>query len=64
MGVRKGMMEKEEKINVETEKIVVGEVEQGKNKWRIIEVYVSKGIDTMSRNVKRWIEKKEKKKRY
>lgn len=28
---------------------MVGEIGQGKNKWRIIGVYVSKGIEMMSR---------------
>lgn len=60
VGVRKELMRKESKINVEKEGIVVGEIGQGKDKWRIIGVYVNKGIETMARNVEGWIKRKEK----
>lgn len=49
MGIRKDILVKGGKINVETEGMVVGEIGQGKDKWRIIGVYVSKGIEMMSR---------------
>lgn len=42
------------KMDVETEGMIVGEDE-----WRIIGVYVSKEIETMKRNVEKWMEEKE-----
>lgn len=58
MGIRKERTEINVKMDVETEGMIVGEDE-----WRIIGVYVSKGIETMKRNVEKWMEEKEKDKR-
>lgn len=55
MGIRKERTEINVKMDVETEGMIVGEDE-----WRMIGVYVSKGIETMKRNVEKWMEEKKK----
>jgi len=58
MGVRKGLMEEGNEIDVGTESVMVGETIQGKSKWRIIGVYADRGIENVIRKVESWIDKK------
>lgn len=62
MGIKKEMVEDKEEFNVETEGIVVGEAKLGKEDWRIIGVYVNKGIERMILNVEGWIDRGKKEK--
>jgi len=47
--VRKDLMEEGKGIHVETENIIIGDIKQGKERWRIIGVYVDEGIEIVAR---------------
>jgi len=59
MGVKKDMMDKEKKIFTETEGLIIGEVRRKKETWRIIGVYVGKGIENMKKILEKWIDDRE-----
>jgi len=54
MGVKKDLMEERKGIHVETENIILGDIKQGKERWRIIGVYVDEGIEVMAKKVENW----------
>lgn len=60
MGIRRNLIEKGKEINVEDEGVVVGEVRRGSEKWRIIGVYVSKGVEVTRNSLEKWVDKREK----
>lgn len=60
VSIRRDLIEKEKEINVEDEGVVVGEVRRGSEKWRIIGVYVSKGVEVTRNSLKKWVDKREK----
>lgn len=51
MGVREELVEGEIKIEVEIEGAVMSEISVGKERWRIVEVYVSEGIERMRKKL-------------
>jgi len=55
MGVKKDLMEEGKGIHVETENIILGDIKQGKERWRIIGVYVDEGIKVMVKKVENWM---------
>jgi len=59
MGIRKKMVEKGKGVEVIREGIVMGKVKMGKQKWRIIGVYVNGNMEEMLREIEEWIEEKE-----
>lgn len=59
MGIRKELMEKGTRIEIRVEGRMVGWVRQKKEKWRIVGVYVSQGIEKMLKRVEQWMEEKE-----
>jgi len=46
-------------MEVKEEGIIVGEVRQGREKWKIVGVYASGGIERMLQKLEFWIEEKE-----
>lgn len=56
MGIRKTIMEKGTKIEREEEGMIVGRVRQGKERWRIVGVYVSEGIERTLQVLEKWTE--------
>lgn len=60
MGIKKELIEKETKIEVEREGMVIGRVRRGVEKWRIVGVYVNKDIGGNRRKKKRIQEHEEK----
>lgn len=59
MGIRKELMEKGKKIEIEREGMVIGRVKRGKERWRIVGVYVNKDIERMLQEVERSVGYKE-----
>lgn len=59
MGIRKEVIERELKIESGKEGVMVGRVIQGKEKWRIVGVYASGGIEKTLQNIGQWVEGKE-----
>jgi len=45
MGIRREIVEGKEERKIEKEGIIEGEVRVGKEKWRIIGIYVKENID-------------------
>lgn len=56
MGIRKTIMEKGTKIEREKEGMIVGRVRKGKERWRIVRVYVSDGIERILQVLEKWME--------
>lgn len=42
MGIKRETMEKETRMETEKEELVVGRVKRGKERWRIVRVYICK----------------------
>jgi len=59
MGIRRDLTEKGIKMEVKEEGIIVGEIRQGREKWKIVGVYASGGIERMLQKLEFWIEEKE-----
>jgi len=59
MGIREDMAEGEIRIEVGIEGVVMSEIRIGIEKWKIIRVYVSDGIEKMTEKLERWTEKGE-----
>jgi len=55
MGIRKEIVEKSKEVEVI---IVMGKITMGKQKWRIIGVYVNGNMEEMLREIGEWIEEK------
>lgn len=45
MGIRKELIDKEEEVEIEEEGLIIGSVRRGKERWRIIGVYVNRNIE-------------------
>lgn len=60
LDIRRDLIEERIEINVEDEGVVVGEIRRGSEKWRIIGVYVSKGVEVISNSLEKWVDKWEK----
>lgn len=59
MGIKKIIMEKGTKIEREEEGhslMIVGRVRQGKERWRIVGIYVSEGIERALQVLEKWME--------
>jgi len=61
MGVREELVEGEIKIEGGTEGAMMSEIRVSRERWRIIGVYVSEGVEKMMRKIERWTDKGEKK---
>lgn len=60
MGIRKKLMEKRTRLETERERIMVGNIKKGEEKWKIIEVNVKKErFDRTIGEVERWMEEKD-----
>jgi len=57
MGVRKELTEEGEGFDIGTEGIIVGDIILEKTRWRILGVYVDRGIKEMKRKVEGWLDK-------
>lgn len=53
MDIRRDLIEEGIEINVEDEGVVVEKIRRGSEKWRIIGVYVSKGVEVMSNSLEK-----------
>lgn len=51
MDIRRDLIEKGKEINMEEEGVA------GEEKWRIVEVYVSKGLDVAKSSLEKWTDK-------
>lgn len=58
MGIRRELMEKRTEMVVEEEKIIVGYARQGKERWRIVGVYVNGNVEQKLRKVEHWMKNK------
>ena len=58
MGIRKEMIDKNEGIRTVEEGIIQGKVKRGGEKWRLVEVYVSGGIEETLERMEEWMKKK------
>lgn len=59
MGIRKELIDKEKEMEIEEEGLIIGSVRRGKERWRIIGVYVSRNIEEVLRKLEKWMERKE-----
>lgn len=59
MGIRRELTGKGIKMEVKEEGIIVEEIRQKKEKWRIVGVYASGRIGRMLKKLEHWIEEKE-----
>ncbi|XP_029171329.1 cilia- and flagella-associated protein 251-like [Nylanderia fulva] len=59
MGIKKEIAEKGGMMELSKEGFVVGRVKIGKEKWRVIGVYVGEGIEKACREMEKWTEEKE-----
>jgi len=59
MGIKKEMIEKGKGVEVIRERIVMGRMKMGKQKWRIIGACVNGNMEEILREIEGWIEKKE-----
>lgn len=59
MGIRREFFEKDFKIEVEREGIIMEKVRTGKERWRIIGLYVSGNIEGILQNLEKWMEDRE-----
>lgn len=60
MDIRRDLIEERIEINVEDKGVVVGEIRRGSEKWKIIGVYMSKGVEVISNSLEKWVDKWEK----
>lgn len=60
MDIRSDLIEEGIEINVEDEGVLVKKIRRGSEKWRIIGVYVSKGMEVMSNSLEKEVDKREK----
>lgn len=59
MGIRKELIDKEEEVEIEEEGLIIGNVRRGKERWKIIGVYVNRNIEDVLRKLEKWMERKE-----
>lgn len=59
MGIKKELIDKEKEMEIEEKGLIIGSVRRGKERWRIIGVYVSKNIEEVLRKLEKWMERKE-----
>jgi len=57
MGVRKELLDEGEEINAGTKSVIVGDIKQEKERWRVIGVYVDERIEIMAKKIKSRIDK-------
>lgn len=55
MGIRKEMVEQKEKNRAEKEEIIEEGVRVGKERWKIIGVYVKENIDEILTSLEKWM---------
>jgi len=54
MGIKKEMMEKGEKIETEREGLIIGKIRKGKQKWRVVGVYINRNME-MLQSMEQWV---------
>ncbi|XP_067208522.1 golgin subfamily A member 6-like protein 22 [Linepithema humile] len=59
MGIKKEMMEKGKKIEMEREGLIIGRIRKGKQKWRVVGVYVNGNMEEMLQSIEQWVGEKE-----
>jgi len=59
MGIREELVEGEIKIEGGIEGIMTSDINVGKERWRIIGVYVNEGVERMMRKLEKWTDKGE-----
>lgn len=59
MGIKKALVEKERRIEVEEEGMIVGDIRWGREKWRVVGIYVGDGIEEALQRIEKWDEKNE-----
>lgn len=59
MGIRKEIIEKGQEIRSGREGIMDGKVKVGRERWRIIGVYVQRNIEGVLKDMEEWTEEKE-----
>ncbi|KAL6268027.1 hypothetical protein P5V15_001109 [Pogonomyrmex californicus] len=58
IGIRREMMESKEERRADREGIIEGRVRVGREKWKIIEIYVKENIDEVLRIMEKLMEEK------
>jgi len=58
MGIRRELIEKGRGIMTENEGIIVGKVKLGKQRWRIVGVYIKDNMEGMLQRIEEWVEEK------
>lgn len=59
MGIRKELMEKGQEIKSGREVLMEGRVRVGRERWRIIGVYVQGNMEEILKDMEEWMEEKE-----
>lgn len=59
MGIKKELLEGETKIETEKEEFMIGRVNKGGERWRIIDVYVREGVEKAVQELEQWTEVEE-----
>ncbi|EZA49489.1 hypothetical protein X777_12283 [Ooceraea biroi] len=59
MGIRKGMLNKRKKVEVGKEGLMVGKIRCGRERWRVVGVYVNGDIEEKLERLEEWVEGKE-----
>ncbi|EZA56066.1 hypothetical protein X777_03893 [Ooceraea biroi] len=59
MGIRKRMMDKGKKVEVDKEGLMVGKIRCGRKRWRVIGMYVNGDIEEKLERLEEWVEGKE-----
>lgn len=58
MGIKERMMEEGKEIKMEKDGVIEGRIRIGREKWRIIGIYVKGSIDRYLRSMEKWMEEK------
>lgn len=58
MGIRRGI-EEGKGINTEVEEMMEGRIRIGTERWRVVGVYVGKGMEKTLKDIAHWVENKE-----
>ncbi|XP_067207866.1 golgin subfamily A member 6-like protein 22 [Linepithema humile] len=59
MGIKKEIMEKGKKIETEREGLIIRRIRKGKQKWRVVGVYVNQNMEEMLQSMEQWVGEKE-----
>lgn len=58
MGIRKELIEKGQEIKSGKERLMKGRVRVGRERWRIIGVYVQRNMEEVLKDMEEWMEEK------